>query len=254
LAQTRTAQAGDFVMNLLQQKATRLDAVMGFLQFDKDSVQSLLEKEDDIDDVFVLRKNVLSYPGEQNPLTQKEKNWIQTITPLIHDPSLLYSHGEKTEKEIPRSGWFIVNETQEPILIYWGHENDRFIGFHVSYIKLLSDVINAADFDFADDTLIIKENGRILYQSRSSEVSTWEKPPPHSMYLPYPLNTWSIEYHGQKTDTLTVYLWGGVFLLALLMTVGLIIFRLYREYTQTARLARQQVNFVSQVSHELKTP
>lgn len=254
LAQTRTAQAGDFVMNLLQQKAARLDAVMGFLQFDEDSVRLLLEKDDDIDDVFVLRKNALSYPDERKLLAQKEKNWIQTITPLIHDPSLLYSHSEKTEQEIPRSGWFVVNETQEPILIYWSHENDRFIGFHVSYIKLLSDVINEAGFDFADDTLIIKENGRILYQSHSSEVSTWKQPPPHSMSLPYPLNTWGVEYYGQKADTLAVYLWGGVFLLALLMTLGLIVFRLYREYTQTARLARQQVNFVSQVSHELKTP
>jgi signal transduction histidine kinase len=257
LAQTRTAQAGDFVMNLLRQKATRLDAVMGFLQFDEASVKSLQEKEgaiDDIDDVFVLQKNRLLYPDEQHPLTQKEKNWIQTITPLVRDPSLLYSHSEKTEQEIPRSGWFVVNETQEPLLIYWKHEeDDRVVGFHVSYIKLLSDVINAADFDFADDTLILKESGRILYQSHSG-ASIEKQLPQHSMYLPYPLNTWSIEYYGQKVGTLAVYLWGGAFLLALLMTVGLIVFRLYREYTQTARLARQQVNFVSQVSHELKTP
>ena len=52
----------------------------------------------------------------------------------------------------------------------------------------------------------------------------------------------------------SVYLWGSLFLLVLLIAVGFIMFRLYREYTQTARLARQQVNFVSQVSHELKTP
>ena len=62
LAQTRTAQAGDFVMNLLRQKAARLDVVMGFLKFDEDSVRSLLEKDDDIDDVFVLQKNRLSFP------------------------------------------------------------------------------------------------------------------------------------------------------------------------------------------------
>ncbi|GHU27743.1 two-component sensor histidine kinase [Betaproteobacteria bacterium] len=253
LAQTRTAQAEDFVMNLLRQKATRLDAIMGFLQFDEEPVRSLLEKDVDIDDVFVLQKNTLSYPDEQKPLTQKEKTWIQTITPLLRDPSLLYSHSEKTEKGIPRSGWFVINETQEPILIYWNRENDRIVGFHVSYIKLLSDVLNAADFNFAEDTLIFKESGRILYQS-PSDLSIENRQPRYSMYLPYPLNTWSLEYYGQKTDTLAVYLWGGVFLLALLMTVGLIIFRLYREYTQTARLARQQVNFVSQVSHELKTP
>lgn len=40
----------------------------------------------------------------------------------------------------------------------------------------------------------------------------------------------------------------------MLAIMSLIIFRFYREYTQTARLVRQRVGFVSQASHELKTP
>ena len=253
LAQTRSEQASAFVMGLLQQKAARFDAVMNFVELNDKAVEALQEKDDDIDDIFVLQKNRLLYPDAPESMTQKEKVWVQTITPLVNDPSLLYSHVEKSEKDIPRAGWFIINETQEPILIYWRNENDQFIGFHVSYIKLLSDVINAADLDFSPDTLSLKENGRLLYQSHS-DVQVDSLSSLYAANLPYPLNTWSVEYHGQTTGTRAVYLWGSLFLLVLLIAVGFIMFRLYREYTQTARLARQQVNFVSQVSHELKTP
>ncbi len=253
LAQTRAAQAEAFVMGLLQQKAARFDAMMSFTQRDDESVRALQEKDDDIDGVFIMQKNRMLYPNALEPMTLKEKNWAQTITPLVNDPSLLYSHGEKSEQEIPRAGWFIINETQEPALIYWRNDNGQFIGFRVSYIKLLSDVINAAAFDFSPDTLLLKEGGRLLYQSRS-DVPIEKQSLQQAIQLPYPLSAWSVEYYGQVPGGRSVYLWGSVFLLALLAMVGLIMFRLYREYTQTARLARQQVNFVSQVSHELKTP
>ena len=229
------------------------------VRLDGEAAKTLRETDGDIDEIFVLQKNRLLYPDPQKPMTQREKEWTRTIAPLVDDPSLLYSHGEggeKNEVETPRAGWFVINEAQEPALIYWRVEDGRFAGFRISYVKLLYDVVNATDFDFSPDLLLIKENGRLLYQSRGS-AETGEPPRlliPLVTPLSYPLNAWAIEYHGRQESARAVYLWGGALLAALLAAVALILFRLYREYTQTARLARQQVDFVSQVSHELKTP
>ncbi len=253
LARTRIAQAEALVVNLLEQKAVRLDAVTDFIELHDDALRTLVERDGDIDGVFALQKDRLLYPDERQALTQKEKDWMRTVLPLVHDPSLLYSHNEQSEKEPLRAGWFIINETREPVLIYWRGKGNQIVGFRVSYIKLLSDVINAADFDFSPDLLTLKEGGRLLYQSHADE-QTATLSLQASAYLPYPLNNWRIEYYSQKTSAMAIYLWGGLFLLLILAAVALIMIRLYREYTQTARLARQQVNFVSQVSHELKTP
>ncbi|MCL2625828.1 MAG: HAMP domain-containing histidine kinase [Cystobacterineae bacterium] len=253
LAQTRIAQAGTFVLNWLEQRAVRFDALMALTTYDDSALKAVIEKDDDIESVFVLQKNRLHYPNERQLLTQKEQDWVRLIMPIVHDPSLLHGHNIKDEQQAPSAGWFIVNETQEPVLIYWRNKGGNSVGFRVSYIKLLSDIINAADFDFGNDLLEIKENGRLLYQSKTFEqLGRMEQL--GALHLPYPLSAWQIEYYGRPTNALIVYGWGGLFLLALMTIAGLIVFRFYREYTQTARLAQQQVGFVSQVSHELKTP
>ncbi|MCL2178098.1 MAG: HAMP domain-containing histidine kinase [Proteobacteria bacterium] len=253
LAQTRIVQAGTFVMSWFEQRAARFDAMMELTAYDDSAMKAIVARDDDIDSVFVLQKNRLLYPDERYLLTQKEQDWVRLVMPIVHDPSLLYSHNIKSEQQVLLAGWFVVNETQEPVLIYWRNKGGDVVGFRVSYIKLLSDIINAADFDFGDDTLQIKENGRLLYQSKPAEQLR-QREQLGVLHLPYPLSTWQIEYYSQPTNTLVVYGWGGLFLLALMVIAGLIVFRFYREYTQTARLAQQQVGFVSQVSHELKTP
>lgn len=253
LGQTRVAQASDMLANLLNQRATRLETVSEFLQTDAKSLETLLDKDIDLENVFVMEGGKLSYPDEKRLLNQKEKNWVQLITPIVHDPSLLYSHLVRDEKNTPSSGWLMMTDNQEPVLIYWVSRDQKTIGFRVSYIKLMSDVINMADFDFGADSLTIRENGRVLYQS-SSSLPNAQTAVSYSKALDYPLNAWQIEYSGQKTGTLTIYLWGSFLLLILIFGITLIVFRIYREYTQTIRLASQQVNFVSQVSHELKTP
>ena len=228
LAETRVAQASDMLANLLNQRATRLETVSEFLQTDAKSLETLLDKDIDLENVFVMENGKLSYPDEKRLLNQKEKNWVQLITPIVHDPSLLYSHLVRDEKNTPSSGWLMMTDNQEPVLIYWVSRDQKTIGFRVSYIKLMSDVINMADFDFGADSLTIRENGRVLYQS-SSSLPNAQTAVSYSKALDYPLNAWQIEYSGQKTGTLTIYLWGSFLLLILLSGITLIVFRIYRE-------------------------
>lgn len=252
LAQTRLEQVATFINGLLQQKATRLSAIADFMQIDEQAITELLEKDGDITDIFVLQKNHLLYPDERQPLSQREQAWVSLITPLTHDPSLLYSYSEKTEQSVPDAGWLIINESQEPTLLYWKRQGDRHIGFRVAYITLMSDVINSLHIDVLPDIVQLKENGRLLYQSSFMEQTNAQ--PLARASLPYPLGTWQIEYYAQSGNHGPIYAFGSLLLLLIVAAVAFIMLRLYREYTHTARTARQQVNFVSQVSHELKTP
>lgn len=255
LAQSRTAQASAYVGGVLRQKAARLDAISEYLQLDSGAaLRELVSKDSDIDNVFVLRKNRLIYPDENQPLSQDEKAWSQVITPLANDPSLLYSHNMRSEQDTPRSGWFVSNEAQAPLLIYWRYQGDVIVGFRVSYINLMSEIPGGLHevLDAGDDLVILTENGRLLYQNREAGDDSPQLL--DAAPLPYPLSFWQIAVYGKYAGALTVYLWGGLLIALLLAAVMLIGLRIYREYTRSARLARQQVSFVSQVSHELKTP
>jgi signal transduction histidine kinase len=104
-------------------------------------------------------------------------------------------------------------------------------------------------------TRLVNGNGQVVYewgsyQPASDEKSLAMRP------LSHPLGTWKLEYFGPALATAGVLnTWGlvaGLLGLALAL-VGLALY-LYREHTREMRLAQQRVNFVNQVSHELKTP
>lgn len=253
LAQTRATQSADSIMDILNQKAIRLDAIVDYTRLDKLFFNALIEKDSDIQAVFVLQKGRLLFPKEEGVASHKQQAWIQSIMPLVNDPSVLYSHSMKNELDKPQAGWFIAGDIQEPLLIYWRWKDNNIIGFRLSYVKLLADVINSTQFDFGTDTLVIQENAHLLYQS-NPYISLLELQRLDEQNLPYPLSAWQISYYGKPVNTTAITLWGGALMLLILVSTGFIMFRIYREYTQTTRVARQQVNFVSQVSHELKTP
>lgn len=253
LAESRTSQVEALILDILNQKAVRISSIADFISPDEVALRELTARDSDIDAAFILQKNRLLFPNELEPLTQKERTWVQTITPIINDPSLLYSYSFVGEQAQLQSGWFIANETSEPIFIYWINKDGKTLGFKVSYVKLISDIINALEFDFSPDVLAVKDNDKLLYQSNGVDLRERKKPI-SSKRLPYPLTNWQIDYYAKEMNNSLIYLWGGLLILLLVAVIGLIMLRIYREYTQTARLARQQVNFVGQVSHELKTP
>lgn len=253
LAQSHTAQVRAFILELLNNKAVRLSSIANYLKNDDLTLNTFIAKDSDVDAIFILQKNQLLFPDELAPLDEREKAWVQSITPIIHDPSLLYNHYFTDEKSQPASGWFISNESSDPLLIFWLNQNDLIIGFKVSYVGLLSDAINQLAFDYSPDTLTVEDNGRLLYQSGNPQLIR-DSLRLDTQRLPYPLSRWQIDYYGYKTDSYALYLGGGLLIALLILAVGLMIFRFYREYTRTVRLASQQVSFVGQVSHELKTP
>lgn len=247
-AKLQLSKVNQFVWHTLSQKATRLDAIANFLQLNDSAINEFVNKDTDVNQIFILDNKQLVYPHQGQTSTQTQQ-FITAITPIVEDPQLLYAHSVQDEQTKPVSGWYINYNHQVPLLIYWYQKDHYTVGFNVSYVNLLSNIISAANFEDANGTIKIFENNRLLYQSNSKSYGLLA-----SQSLNYPLTNWKINYYGQPAGSLTIYLWGCIIILFVLACIGFIMFSLYREYTRASRQALQQVNFVSQVSHELKTP
>lgn len=255
LAKSQTASVAAGIENLLQQKASRLHAISDFIDVnDVSSLSALKANDSDIADLFILQKNHLLYPDERQSLNNEEKEWVRQLSPLVNDPSQLASHMAHSEQETPQAGWFITQETQEPLLIYWRQKGNVIIGFRLSYVQLMMDIANSIQVNSDDrrQIVLVTENGRQLYQNAQADLSKLAQQ--DSRTLDYPLTTWQVSVYGVNSPLWHIWLWGGVLIALFLAAVALLGFSLWREYTRAARQARQQVDFVSQVSHELKTP
>lgn len=255
LAKAQAASVTAGIENLLLQKASRLHAISEFIDpRDAAGLRALKETDGDITDVFILRKNQLLYPDERRSLSNEEKEWVRQLSPLVNDPSQLASHMAHSEQETPQAGWFITHETQEPLLIYWRQKENTFIGFRLSYVQLMMDVANGVQVspDRSRQIVRVTENGRQLYQNHPADLRALTLQ--DSRALAYPLTAWQVNVYDVNKPLWHVWLWGGALIVLLLAAVALLGYSLWREYTLSARRARQQVDFVSQVSHELKTP
>ena len=253
LAKTRVAQTQDFILQQLEQKRTRFSTILAYLKRDPLSLNNLIAQDSDIEALFVLQHNKLIFPDEYHPLDQNESRFIELITPIIHDPSILIAKQHQSDDKQPDSGWYVMQEQQQPVLIYWHKVDTQIIGFKLSYVKLLSDIISSINFNFAPNGLAISDNGQVLYQSLAhAEDKT--KQATYSQALPFPLHAWVIDYYASGNSNDSLYYFTICVLVVAVLGVGIMALSLYREFNRATRLARQQVSFVSQVSHELKTP
>lgn len=163
----------------------------------------------------------------------------------------------------PQSGWYSWHWNAELHHIFWLRDAQaRLIGLELSPVALLADIIarlpatNPLDATQAStSTRLVNGNGQIVYEwggyrPGEQEKSLTMRP------LSHPLGTWKLEFFGPTLAAASaVNLWGvAAALLGLAAALAGLAWYLYREHSREVRLAQQRVNFVNQVSHELKTP
>jgi signal transduction histidine kinase len=146
-------------------------------------------------------------------------------------------------------------------LLLWKKQRDgSILGMEVERIALVSKIV-AAMPEGAEEKgcyTIFDGQNRPVYQWGEYERSEDEKALARSSLL-HPLNTWSIRYFGPEKELGASVARTQTFNLALiiaflvLIIIGTAVF-FYRESSRDLREAEQRVNFVSRVSHELKTP
>jgi signal transduction histidine kinase len=158
-------------------------------------------------------------------------------------------------------GWHVWYSGSEMNHLFWWRDATRhWIGFELDPIRLQANIIGLLPATGGpDDHLgearirLVDSAGTVVYQWGQFEP---EGNPAHQLPLSPPLGSWKLEYFGSGLGQGADLKWFNV--AGALTAVGAALFGLafylYREHTREMKLAEQRVNFVNQVSHELKTP
>ncbi|WP_246201853.1 sensor histidine kinase [Budvicia diplopodorum] len=253
LAKSHVTSVQSYILQQISQKQVRLDAMLAYLELDNAALNKLISQDSDIDGIFVIKSNRLVFPDASKSLSLKDQKLVELITPVSRDPALLTAKQHKSEDKTPDSGWFVMQDNSYPVWIYWRKNGGDIVGIRLSYVKFLADVIANIEPDFAPDSLKISDNGQLLYQYLPTSIGD-NQTPSYSQNLPFPLHSWQIDYYTAPADGRSLYYSGLILIAIIIFAVGFMAFILYREFNRAARLASQQVSFVGQVSHELKTP
>lgn len=217
------------------------------------------------------------YPIDDDPLTRTEQAFLQRSQILWQDQRLfkatsvsvdeekassrIYSSLKSRAVQTNRQGWYSWYWGNGMNIIYWKQTaNGNIIGADLDTTRIKSDVINllpdTSTTEISDDLIkLIDSSGELVYQWNNFDPDK-DALPAQRLSLSLPLNGWSLEYYAADTASLfriqRLNIFGMIALFIVLL--GFIAYYLYKESRRDAAQAIQKVNFVNQVSHELKTP
>lgn len=254
------------IQQALRQTQTQLAAITQFMDLQPDNLKQLIDKTPSIKHIFIIQQRQLQFPkaNEQHALSRQEQQFVHFIQPLVEDTSRLVQSATD-ENQSNTSGWYYSQRRQSPTLIYWQYKepnqqqrqtqtNDTLlIGYELAYSVFRANVIAALDQQSPQGQFSLFENGRLLVTNQRQNEVALHDALSITRRLPYPLQDWSIRY--TSTAAITDNRWAiGFAAIAVLAAITLAACLIYRETQRRIRLAGQQVQFVGQVSHELKTP
>ena len=197
------------------------------------------------------------HPPTEAPLSRQETAFLQRTAGAWEQ-----NNPAESGQAASARGWLVWPWGRETGLIFRQRDaRGRLFGFELEPMRLLADVIGLLP---VSEPAANAPPARVqLLDGRGEAVYQWGEfqPPVDSepralLALSAPLQGWHLAYHApdgavaqQRLQWLLVagFVAVGVALTAL---AGF----LYREHRRAEELARQRVNFVNQVSHELKTP
>ncbi len=225
-------------------------------------------------------------PVSDTLLTKQEQDFIARSQIIWQDPQQFHraaaSLNETREKSFTQDEYFI--NTQKGVrqskdtnptnhgwftwfwgnglnLAFWlqGNEN-QIIGAELDVARLQADIISLLPDTRASDPIeerirLVNSKGEIIYQWGRYEAPL-QAEPQQRFNLSAPIASWQLEYFAPKFALgSTANLLNSLLLVfTFILCLSAIAFYIYREHRRDAILTEQRVNFVSQVSHELKTP
>jgi signal transduction histidine kinase len=165
------------------------------------------------------------------------------------------------DKRQELQGWHVWYSGAEMNHLFWWRDATRhWIGFELDPVRLQANIIGMLPATGGPDDRLGEARIRLV-DSAGTVVYQWGRfepvdGPAHQLPLSPPLGSWKLEYFGSGLGQGADLKWFN--LAGILTAVGAALFGLafylYREHSREMQLAEQRVNFVNQVSHELKTP
>lgn len=158
-------------------------------------------------------------------------------------------------------GWISWYWAEGMHLLFWRRTDEgHVIGVEVERIALLARIIAKLPAAGLDDgrVVLIDSRGHPMHQWGPYEPTDGQTAAARSP-VTYPLHAWRLLHYASPAQT-KAFLASSLRLNLILGFVALAVallamaFMFYRDYARRMRDAAQRVNFVTQVSHELKTP
>ncbi len=177
-------------------------------------------------------------------------------------PEPLLAPAQETDKQSENAhGWVAwYADTGLQHIFWWRDDQDNVLGFVLNGARLLSDILNRLPEEGdrngggQAEIRLINDRDEIVYAWGEFRPQA-NSQPQRVLPLSHPIGSWRLAYYAPALQTsgsgwMTLASW------LLLLTTGLstLAWLLYREHSREIRNAEQRVNFVNQVSHELKTP
>lgn len=204
------------------------------------------------------------YSGQLRSSSPSKNRYVPAADALLQETELQESGLQESEslQQVSPHGWIAwYAEAGLQHIFWWQDVEGNTLGFALNSARLLSDLINylpdsstaEAEYKSAEMQLI-NNRGEVSYSWGGYEQNGQQKPV-QILPLSHPLGSWRLAYYNGVQQPVATS-WLGLAALLLLLTAGLstLAYLLYREHSRELRLAEQRVNFVNQVSHELKTP
>jgi len=242
------------------------------LALEAEAMRALVREQPDLREVFVFAADgARLFPPEGAPLTEKERRFLERTVHLWPENAArgmrqaVLARGSEDAQSMAgegaakRSGWYTWHSgVEQNHIFWWQDEAGRLVGMELEPVRLLSGLIAAlpetGDGDGVFRIRLVDSRGQVAYQWGGREPEEGETPLA-TRFLGHPLESWKVEYFGPEAAAGAVAWWGpGLLLLAALAALLGLGRYLYMEHTREVRLAGERVNFVNQVSHELKTP
>lgn len=243
-----------------------------------DTLRRITRREPLVRQLFLIEEEGgLVFPSEDIPISQGEKDFLLRTKEIGLTMGLFAKPGESLSSSaetqsanqsalgIAESGWytFYLGEGLNFIFWKWMEGDDRLVGAECNRMAVMSGVVRT--LPTTEESTPETGSFRISLADENDEpVYLFGSYTPEEAYLPLvslslspPLSSWKLKYYaGPISFSLTsgrgLTIFGSLGGLVLIV-IGLAIY-FYRESTREVREAYKRVNFVNQVSHELKTP
>jgi signal transduction histidine kinase len=230
---------------------------------------------------FIDGTGILLYPDSAGTLNAEERSFLNRTGLLLHNESLFESAtGKKLSatKERRRSfkrsllrrdpekdpdfGWIPWYWEEGLHVLFWQRcDNGSIIGAEIEFVTLVSRIVAALPEEATEQGWYRLHNsdGKIIYQWGNADTSDISDTSIAAIRLSTPLKAWTLSFvpfHRPVLDALIdsqVVVSILVFITLVIVVVSAALY-FYRDSSRHFREARLRVNFVNQVSHELKTP
>lgn len=273
--------ANQIVDRFFQKRQRELLRLTDLSTFETESLRATVRSHPHLLQLFVLEPaGDILHPPLAGPLNQSERDFLERARVFLLDKDLIRAADRQTETAAGRGptrvsnekasaatyGWYAWYWGRGVHLIFWRRlPTGHIVGAELDRARWIADLI--AELPQTPQAETPAAHSRIqLVDSNDDAIYQWgafEPPrgatPLAEQPVSAPLSAWRFKFFVAE-DRFTALAGRSAYfnLVAGLSAIGVVLLTLaayfYRESSRELREAATRVNFVSQVSHELKTP